>query len=125
MSDTVNTIAPVAYFLISLAFLLGFGVALFLVRRAKAQMSDHFTSLATQVLEKNSETFLQIAKGELGTAQATAEGDLARRQDAIKNLVDPLTKELEKYQQLLQQNEKEQASTLGTLKTKLELLSQE
>ena len=50
---------------------------------------------------------------------------MARRQDAIKSLVDPLTKELEKYQQLLQQNEKEQASTLGTLKTKLELLSQE
>lgn len=125
MSDTLNIISPLGYLLIGFAFVLGLGVALFLVRRAKAQMSDHFTSLATQILEKNSETFLQIAKGELGTAQATAEGDLARRQDAIKSLVDPLTKELEKYQQLLQQNEKEQASTLGTLKTKLELLSQE
>ena len=77
--------APVVYLLIGFAFLLGLGVALFLVRRTKAQMSDHFTSLATQVLEKNSETFLQIAKGELGTAQETAKGDLAQRQEAIKS----------------------------------------
>jgi DNA recombination protein RmuC len=125
MSDTVNIITPVAYLLIGLAFVLGLGVALFLVRRAKAQMSDHFRSLATQVLENNSKTFVQITKGELEKAQLAAEGDLAQRQDAIKNLVDPLTKELENYQQLLQRNEKEHASTLGALNTQLELLSQE
>ena len=105
MSDTVNTIAPVAYLLIGLAFVLGLGVALFLVRRSKAQMSDHFRSLATQVLENNSKTFVQIAKGELEKTQVAAEGDLAQRQHAIKSLVDPLKEQLEKYQQRLQQNE--------------------
>jgi hypothetical protein len=65
MSNTVKTMAPVAYLLIGFAFVLGLGVALFLVRRAKAQMSDHFKSLATQVLQNNSKTFVQIAKDEL------------------------------------------------------------
>ena len=125
MSDTVNTIAPVAYLLIGLAFVLGLGVALFLVRRSKAQMSDHFRSLATQVLENNSKTFVQIAKGELEKAQLAAEGDLAQRQQAIKSLVEPLEEQLKNYQQLLQQNETEQASVIGGVKTQLELLSQQ
>jgi DNA recombination protein RmuC len=125
MSGTLNAIIPVAYLLIGLAFVLGLGVALFFVRRARAQMSDHFRSLATQVLENNSKTFVQIAKGELEKAQLAAEGDLAQRQQAIKSLVEPLEEQLKNYQQLLQQNETEQASVIGGVKTQLELLSQQ
>src|SRR5262245_31530495 len=125
MSETVNTMAPVAYLLIALAFALGLGVALFLVRRAKAQMSEHFTSLATHVLQNNSKMFVQIAKGELETAQEAAKGDLAERQQAIKGLVDPLTQQLAQYQQRLQQTETAQTSALSAVETGLKLLSQE
>ena len=91
--------APVACLLIGFAFVLGLGVAILFVRRAKTQMSDHFTSLATQVLQNNSKTFVQIAKGELEKTQVAPEGDLAQRQLAIKSLleargVEPLSSSL-------------------------------
>ena len=56
---------PVAYFLIALAFVAGLGVALFLARQARSQMSDHFKSLSLEILQNNSKTFVEIAKGEL------------------------------------------------------------
>jgi DNA recombination protein RmuC len=111
--------------LIALAFVFGAGIALLLVRQAKAQMSDHFKSLASDILQSNSKTFVQIAKGELEKAQLDAKGDLAQRQEAIKSLVEPLKEQLENYQQRLQQGETAQASALGAVKTQLEVLSQQ
>ena len=116
---------PLAYFLIGLAFVLGLGVALFLARQAKAQMSEHFKSLSLDVLQSNSKTLVEIAKGELEKAQLSVKGDLAQRQEAIKTLVEPLKQQLETYQQRLQQSETAQASTLGEVKKQMELLSQQ
>jgi DNA recombination protein RmuC len=118
-------VTPLAYFLIGLAFVLGLGVALFLARQAKAQMSEHFKSLSLDVLQSNSKTFVEIAKGELEKAQLSVKGDLAQRQEAIKTLVEPLKQQLETYQQRLQQSETAQASTLGEVKKQMELLSQQ
>lgn len=114
---------PLAYFLIGLAFVLGLGVALFLARQAKAQMSEHFKSLSLDILQSNSKTFVEIAKGELEKAQLSVEGDLAQRQEAIKTLVEPLKQQLETYQYRLQQSETAHASTLGELKKQLETLA--
>ncbi len=116
---------PLAYFLIGLAFVLGLGAALFLARQTKAQMSEHFKSLSLDILQSNSKTFVQMAKAELEKAQLSVEGDLAQRQEAIKNLVEPLKQQLEIYQQRLQQNETAQASALGAVTKQLEMLSQE
>ena len=116
---------PLAYLLIGLAFVLGLGVALFLARQAKAQMSEHFKSLSLDILQSNSKTFVDIAKGELEKAQLSVKGDLAQRQEAIKTLVEPLKQQLETYQQRLQQSETAQASTLGEVKKQMELLSQQ
>ena len=112
-----------AYFLTGLAFVLGLGVALFLARQAKAQMSEHFKSLSLDILQSNSKTFVEIAKGELEKAQLSVTGELAQRQEAIKTLVEPLKQQLETYQKRLQQSETVQASTLGELKKQLETLA--
>jgi len=116
-------VTPLAYFLIGLAFVLGLGVALFLARQAKAQMSEHFKSLSFDVLQSNSRTFVELAKGELEKAQLSVKGELAQRQEAIKTLVEPLKQQLETYQKRLQQSETVQASTLGELKKQLETLA--
>ena len=116
---------PLAYVLIGLAFVLGLGVSFFLARQVKAQMSDHFKSLSLDILQSNSKTFVEIAKGELEKAQLSVKGDLAQRQEAIKTLVEPLKQQLETYQQRLQQSETAQASTLGEVKKQMELLSQQ
>ncbi len=114
---------PLAYFLIALAFVLGLGLALFLARQAKAQMSEHFKSLSLDILQSNSKTFVEIAKGELEKAQLSVTGELAQRHEAIKTLVEPLKQQLETYQTRLQQSETVQASTLGELKKQLETLA--
>jgi DNA recombination protein RmuC len=95
-SGNSHTVPPLAYFLIGLAFVLGLAAALFLARQAKAQMSDHFKALASDVLEKNSKTFVQIAKGELEKAQSSVATDLDKRQQAIDNLVKPVRESLDK-----------------------------
>jgi DNA recombination protein RmuC len=118
-------VTPLAYFLIGLAFVLGLGVALLVARQVKVQMSEHFKSLSLEILQNNSKTFVQMAKAELEKAQLSVEGDLAQRQEAIKNLVEPLKQQLEIYQQRLQQNETAQASALGAVTKQLEMLSQE
>ncbi len=116
---------PLAYFLIGLAFVLGLGFALFLARQGKAQLSEHFKALSLDILQSNSRTFVEIAKGELEKAQLSVKGDLAQRQEAIKTLVAPLKQQLETYQQRLQQSETAQASTLGEVKKQLEALAQQ
>jgi len=102
---------------------LGLGVALFVARQAKAQLSEHFKSLSFDVLQSNSRTFIDLAKGELEKAQLSVTGELAQRQEAIKTLVEPLKQQLETYQKRLQQSETVQASTLGELKRQLETLA--
>jgi DNA recombination protein RmuC len=87
---------PLAYFLIALAFVLGLGFAVFLARQTKGQMSEHFKALASDVLQNNSKTFVQIAKGELEKAQSSVAGDLDKRQQAIDNLVKPFQQSLDK-----------------------------
>jgi DNA recombination protein RmuC len=117
-------VTPLAYLLIGLAFVLGLGIAVFLARQAKAQMSEHFKSLSLDILQSNSKTFVDIAKGELEKAQGSVASDLEKRQEAIKTLVEPLKQQLETYQKRLQQSESAQSSALGEVKNQLELLSQ-
>lgn len=78
------------------AFLVGVSLAFVLMRQTKAQMSDHFKSLALDILQNNSKTFVEIAKGELEKAQTSVAGDLDKRQQAIDNLVKPVRESLDK-----------------------------
>jgi len=75
---------------------LGLGLALFLARQAKAQMSEHFKSLSLDILQNNSKTFVDIAKRELENAQSSVASDLDKRQVAIDNLVKPVRESLDK-----------------------------
>jgi DNA recombination protein RmuC len=107
------------------AFLVGIGVAFVLVRQAKAQMSDHFKSLSLDILQSNSQSFIQMAKGELEKAEGQVASELEKRELAIKNLVDPLKQQLEIYQRRLQDSERAHALTLGEVTKQLELLSEQ
>ncbi len=104
-----------AYILIASAFVLGLGVALFLARQTKAQMSDHFKALASDVLQNNTKTFVQIAKGELEKAQSSVVGDLDSRQQAIDNLVKPVRESLDKLDAKIQDLEKARTGAYASL----------
>jgi DNA recombination protein RmuC len=104
-----------AYILIAIAFVLGLGVALFLARQTKAQMSEHFKSLSLDILQNNSKTFVELAKGELEKAQGFVASDLEKRQCAIGELVKPVRESLDKLDAKIQDLEKARTGAYASL----------
>ena len=91
--------------------------------KALTDLREAFKALSAEALKQTAPEFLRLAEQSLGKFQETAKGDLARREEAIKTLVEPLKQQLETYQKRLQQSESAQSSTLGEVKKQLDLLS--
>jgi len=91
--------------------------------KAVADLREAFKALSADALKQSAPEFLRLAEQSFGRLQEAAKGDLDKRQESIKVLVEPLKQQLETYQKNLQQNSASQASTLGEVKKQLELLS--
>lgn len=92
--------------------------------KALADLREAFKALSADALRQTAPQFLQLANETLGKFQESAKGDLAKRQEAIATLVQPLKEQLESYQRRLQQSETSQAAVLGEVKKQLEGLAQ-
>ncbi|HSA33449.1 MAG TPA: DNA recombination protein RmuC [bacterium] len=92
---------------------------------ALAEMRDAFKALSVDALKEQAPEFLRLAGENFGKLQATAQGDLAKRQEAIAGMLKPLEEQLKIYQQRLQQSEKDQATTLGEVKKQLETIGRQ
>src|SRR5450759_474742 len=88
-------------------------------------LREAFKALSADALKQTAPEFLRLAEQSFGKFQESAKGDLDKRQESIKVLVEPLKQQLETYQKRLQQSEAAQSSTLGEVKKQLELLSQQ
>ena len=77
-----------------------------LLNEAQARLSDAFEALSAQALKSNNQSFLDLAKSELGKFQEAAKGDLEKRQQAIDQLVKPVKESLEKFDSKIQELEK-------------------
>jgi DNA recombination protein RmuC len=93
--------------------------------RALADLREAFKAMSADALKQSAPEFLRLAEQSFGKFQEVAKGDLEKRQESIKVLVEPLKQQLETYQKRLQQSESAQSSTLGEVKKQLELLSQQ
>ncbi len=91
-------------------------------RRSADEMKQTFTALSADVLRANSESFLQLARGELEKKQEIAKLTLDHRQSAIADLVAPIKEGLEKYDRKISEIELQRAQTFGALNEKLESL---
>jgi DNA recombination protein RmuC len=92
--------------------------------KALLDLREAFRALSADALKQSAPQFLQLANETLAKFQESAKGDLARRQEAIATLVQPLKEQLETYQKRLQQSETAQAATLGEVKKQIEGLAQ-
>jgi len=90
-----------------------------------ADLREAFKALSADALKQTAPEFLRLAEQSFGKFQEAAKGDLEKRQESIKVLVEPLKQQLEIYQKNLQQSTASQSSTLGEVKKQLELLSQQ
>jgi DNA recombination protein RmuC len=92
--------------------------------KALADLREAFRALSADALKQSAPEFLRLAEQTFGKLQESAKGDLARRQEAIQTLIEPLKQQLDTYQKRLQQSETTQAGTLGEVRKQLEALAQ-
>ena len=89
----------------------------------KADLDQAFAKLASDALRDNNESFLNLAKQKLGAQTQEAELTLAQKEDAIKNLLDPLNKALMSLGEQTHAIETARAGAYGELRTLVEGLN--
>jgi len=93
--------------------------------KAVADLREAFKALSAEALRQSAPEFLRLAEQSFGRFQETAKGDLERRQESIKTLVEPLKIQLETYQKRLQQSDTAQSAALGEVRKQMESLAQQ
>jgi DNA recombination protein RmuC len=78
-----------------------------------------FAELSAEALQKNNEQFLALAETKLSQAQTAAQGDLNQRQQAIAQLLSPLSETLARYELGLQKIEVERKGAYEGLSEKV------
>ena len=86
-----------------------------LLQDAGEQLKLQFKSLAAAALDTNNANFLQLAKSVLQNQQTQAAGDLAQKELAVKNLVEPIAQSLSGMNQQIQALEQTRSQAYGTL----------
>jgi DNA recombination protein RmuC len=95
-----------------------------LLAQARRELADAFQALSGEALKQNNEAFLNLAKTAFQTLRAEAKGDLAQRQQAIDDLVKPLTESLHRYDEQLRHLEQSRQAAYGGLDQHLKSLAE-
>ena len=64
----------------------------------RVRLTGAFAELSAEALARNNEQFLALADTKFSEARAAAQGDLTQRQQAIAQLLDPLSETLARYE---------------------------
>ncbi|MCW5829578.1 MAG: DNA recombination protein RmuC [Deltaproteobacteria bacterium] len=86
------------------------------------QIEGKLGKLSLDALQKNSQQFLELARQNLGQTQAEAKGELEKRQQAIENIVKPVSELLEKYHAEIQKIENSRQKDYGSLSEQVQFL---
>jgi len=89
----------------------------------RRQLTGEFARLSTEALQRNNEQFLQLADTKLKETRQAAEGELAKRQEAIEQLLKPIGLQLGKYEEGMQRLEVERKGAYATLTEQMKQLS--
>ena len=90
-----------------------------LLSKAREELENSFKAMSQDALNANRETFLALAQERLKQFQDGAQNDLDKRQKAIKDLVDPVTKSLESMDRKIIDLEKARENAYGELREHL------
>jgi DNA recombination protein RmuC len=93
------------------------------LEQARASLKDSFAAVSAELLAQNNSRFLDLAREKFGELQNTAAGDLATRQQAIADLVQPLRDSLVKVDAKLQDVDKDRATSHAVLAEQLRSLT--
>ncbi len=93
------------------------------IDEVRRQMAGEFAQLSSQALRQNADQFLQLADTKLGEGRLAADVDLARRQEAIEHLLAPIAEQLGKYDEGMQQLERERVRSYTALTEQMKYLA--
>ena len=91
-------------------------------RRSAVRLAGAFAELSAEALARNNEQFLALADTKFREASTAAQGDLTQRQQAIAQLLDPLSETLARYERGLQELEVERKGAYATLNERVAAL---
>jgi DNA recombination protein RmuC len=91
--------------------------------QAEVRMSASFGKLANEMLSRNSEGFLRLARESLGKQQERAKSGLLEREKAVQSLVQPIQDALEKTYKQIGEIEKARHESFGSIKAQLEIMA--
>jgi DNA recombination protein RmuC len=86
-----------------------------LLMDTEEQLKLQFKALAAAALENNTANFLQLANSTLKNYQTQAAGELAQKEQAVKNLVEPIANSLTGINQQIQALEQARSQAYGSL----------
>lgn len=90
---------------------------------ARRHLSDAFQALSAEALKSNNRAFLELANQTLEKHQATAKGEFETRQQAIEQLVKPISESLEKVDRQIQDMERLRAGAYAGLSEQVKGMS--
>lgn len=93
-----------------------------LLEEGRQKLSETFRSLSAEALRSSNQSFLELAREQLGQFQQSAVSDLEQRQKAIEQLTRPITERLEKVDGKLGELEKARLGAYQELNTQLKAL---
>jgi DNA recombination protein RmuC len=96
-----------------------------LLEEAERKLLDVFKAAASDALTASQKQFLDRAQASFATLQAQAAGDLGKREEAIRGIVDPLNKALDKLKDEIAQVESSRQRAYGELTRQVEDLKKE
>jgi len=94
------------------------------VQRAQERMSESFKVLSNEALQANMTQLVELARGQLQSAQATASGELEKRQQAVEALVAPIREQLGRVDTKLIELDQERRESRGRLDAQLRTLAE-
>ena len=94
-----------------------------MLEESRRQLTGEFARLSAVALQQNNQQFLQLADAKLGETRQAADGELAKRQQAIESLLKPIGEQLNKYEEGMQRLEREREGAYLLLTKQMETLS--
>ncbi|MBW4482414.1 MAG: DNA recombination protein RmuC [Tildeniella torsiva UHER 1998/13D] len=94
-----------------------------LLDQAQQRLAHTFQALSADALQRNNQSFLELAQATLSSFQTQAEGSLNLRQQAIDSLVSPLKDALDKVDSKLQSLERDRVSAYASLTEQVKSLA--
>lgn len=89
---------------------------------AEEKLSTTFRALSGESLKSNNRAFLELAKESLGIVLSDAKGELAKKEESIKNIVRPLEEALFKYEAQIGELERSRIAAYSNLESQIRTL---